>query len=495
MVFQDLPTRLPAAILLPLIYPSKMQSMKQRFLNIFSILLVAALFSGCKKYLDINENPNLVTNPPINGLLVNATMQTGLNVQRMGNITSYYVQHLASPNASSDRDTYKEEDLSTTWTNHYNAMMDIQQMMTLAEQTGSSEHLGVAKILMAMNLNMLINTFGDVPFSEAFQGQELLTPKYDNQQQLHAQSIQLLDEGIAELAKTDSKLKLDAGSDLIHAGNIVAWTKTAYALKARFLNQLSETDQYKPADILATLANAYTSNADDAALTTFQGRSPWNQVAFNNTQLLLDGWMSEQFIDALDGTTYGVFDPRLKQITDTTKYGDYRGTPNGKGRTGTGTNKEESYLSLNGFYSKGGAPLLLVTYAEMKFIEAEAALRSGDNARAYAAYLEGINAHMNKLGVPAADRDAYVNHPTVAVGATNLTLAQIFKEKNVAMFLHPEAWVDARRFEYQYKDFTLPVNAALPSFIRRSAYPVVETSRNGSNVPSATMETRLWWDK
>lgn len=465
--------------------------------KLFKIVILPALFlfAGCKKYLDINDNPNLVTNPPINGLLANATYQTGLNVQRMGDITSYYVQQLASPNTDSDRDTYKEEDLSETWTAHYNVMTNINRMMMLAEQKGSSQHLGVAKILMAMNLNMLINMFGDVPYSEAFQGQELLTPKYDDQKTLHATSIQLLDEAVTELGKTDSKLALDVGSDLIHSGNTAAWIKTAHALKARFLNQLSNTDQYNPAGILAELAQAYTSNSDDAMLQSFDGRSPWNQVAYNNTQLVLDGWLSEQFVNALNGASYGVIDPRLKQITDTTKFGDYRGTPNGKGRTGTGTDQEESYLSLNGFYSKGSAPLLLVTYAEMKFIEAEAAFRSNDKPRAYAAYLEGIKAHMDKLGVPAGERDAYLANPAVAVGAENLTLDLIFKEKYVALFLHPEAWVDARRFDYAYKDFGLPVDAALPTFIRRSAYPVVETSRNGANVPATDMTTHLWWDQ
>lgn len=179
--------------------------------------------------------------------------------------------------------------------------------------------------------------------------------------------------------------------------------KTAYALKARFLNQLSKkADKYKPADILTALSNAYTSNSDDAQIIVFQARSPWNQVAYNNTQLLLDGWLSEQFVEATNGKTFGIIDPRLRLITDTTRFGDFRGTPNGRGRIGTGTNREESYLSVNGFYSKAGAPLLLVTFAEMKFIEAEVAFRSGDKAKGYEAYLAGIRAHMDKLGVAAA---------------------------------------------------------------------------------------------
>ena len=240
--------------------------MKHKLFQIPILLFFLLLAAGCDKYLDINDNPNQVTSPPINGLLDTATYQTGLNVQRMGNITSYYVQQLASPNQGSDRDTYKEEDLSGTWTAHYNVMTDISRMMQLAQEKGSSEHLGVAKILMSLNLNMLINMFGDVPYSEAFQGQELLTPKYDSQESLHATSIQLLDEGIAELQKQDSKLELDAGSDLIHSGNVNAWIKTAYALKARYLNQLSKTGTYDPAAIFDALSKAYTSNSDDAEL-------------------------------------------------------------------------------------------------------------------------------------------------------------------------------------------------------------------------------------
>jgi hypothetical protein len=70
------------------------------------------------------------------------------------------------------------------------------------------------------------------------------------------------------------------------------------------------------------------------------------------------------------------------------------------------------------------------------------------------------------------------------------------KEKYVATYLNPEAWNDARRYDYKYKDFTLPANAALPTFIRRVAYTQGERSKNGKNVPSAEpLSTKLWWDK
>ncbi len=468
--------------------------MRNKFIQLIALSFL--LFGSCKKgYLDINEkNPNQTENPPINGLLANVTYETGLNVFRAGNISAYYVQQLASPNASGGSDIYDNVDRSSLWYSIYNIIRDGRVMQEKAAAASAFQHLGVGKVTEAMNMNLLINIFGDAPYSKAFDLSNFV-PGYDKAEDVYNASIKLLDEAIIEFDKLNPVIKLDANSDLIHNGNVVAWKKTANALKARYLNQVSKKASYNPTQILSTLSAAYSSNADDAQVTNFVARSPWNQTAYNNTQLLLDGWMSEQFIDHLDGTTYGVIDPRIKYITDTTKFGDYRGTPNGKGRTGTGTNKEESYLSVNGFYSKAGAPLILVSFSELKFIEAEASFAT-DKARSYAAYLAGIAAHMDKLGVSSAEKTAYLANPLVAVGEAAFTKDDIFREKNVAMFLHPEAWTDARRYDYKYKDFTLPVNAVLSSFIRRVGYPSTELDRNGANVPAvASLADKLWWDQ
>ncbi len=469
----------------------------KKILCIFSIGLWLICSTGCKKFLDKLDNPNLVNKPPINGLLATATSQTGLDVFRMGNITSYFTQYLASPTKASDGDIYNPVDYSGTWQNFYlSAMMNIKKMNDLATEQNAYYHLGIGKVMMALNLNMLINAFGDVPYGDAFQGQEILTPKYDPQASLHTICLQLLDEGITNLQKTNVAVIVDPSSDVIHNGNIAAWIRTAYGLKARFLNQLSKTGNYNSTEILNALSKGYVDNSQDAALTAFDGLSPWNGVAFDNSVLDLDGWLSSQFVDALSGKTFGVVDPRLAKIASLTKFGDYRGTPNGAGRIGTGTTKEESYLDLNGFYSRKGAPLYILTFAEQKFIEAEAAFRSGNIPRAYSAYIAGIKAHIEKLGVSVADENAYITNPVVAVGEAGLTLDLIFKEKYVAMFLNPEAWVDARRFDYKYKNFALPQSAAMNTFIRRVAYPTIETSRNKANVPTVgSLSDRLFWDK
>ena len=103
---------------------------------------------------------------------------------------------------------------------------------------------------------------------------------------------------------------------------------------------------------------------------------------------------------------------------------------------------------------------------------------------------------MNKMGVAAVDRDAYVNNPAISVGEANLTLQHIFQEKYKALFLMPVTWDDARRSNYIYQGFQLPLNAVENTYIRRLVFPSVETSRNGKNVPPVPDVTdRLWWDK
>ncbi|MOA39432.1 hypothetical protein D3C78_1612140 [compost metagenome] len=65
------------------------------------------------------------------------------------------------------------------------------------------------------------------------------------------------------------------------------------------------------------------------------------------------------------------------------------------------------------------------------------------------------------------------------------------------MFLNPEAWVDARRYDYNYTNFTLPlnVNTNINGFIRRVAYPSSEIATNAKNMPQVKLDDRLFWDK
>jgi hypothetical protein len=453
------------------------------------------LLCSCQKYLDINENPNAAPQPPIAGLLANVTNTAAINVYRIADYTGHYTQYLASPSAASSLDTYDDVDASGAWNGCYNIMTDLYDMRRFGAEQGLNAYVGVADVLMAQQLNMITNVWGDVPYSEAFLGVNTIHPKFDDQHALYDTCIKLLDDGIAALQQPDASDELDVNSDFIHNGDAGAWIKTAHALKARMLNQVSKTADYNADAVLNELTQAYSGNNDDAQITAFDGSNPWEVEASNNARLLLDGWLSAYFINATNGKTYNVFDPRLPLITDTTQFGDYRGTINGAGPIGNSTVHNECYLSVDKFYSSNNSPLEIITYSECKFIQAEAAFRKGLKDSAYNAYIAGITANMQKIGVADTAMQRYLAEPTVAVGAANLTLQLIMKEKYVARFLSPVTWDDMRRMDYNYKDFMLPQNAVLNTFIRRLNYPTYEISTNGENVPNVQMTDHLWWDQ
>lgn len=461
----------------------------------YFVIASLVMMISCDDYLDINDDPNNPTEAPLAGLMVNSTYETAQNTFRMGSITTNYVQHLASPNPASSSDIMERVDYSGTWSNMYNVMTDLSDMIAQAEEIGANHYQGAGQVLMALNLGMTVDAWGEVPFSEALDFQTI-TPAYDDDEALYNEIFSLLDQGISNLSQSsDFSLGND---DFIYNGDVEKWIKLAHMLQARYLNHLSATGSYDPAAVLAALENGFESNADDAQVVySEEAFNPWANVAINNANLVLGGWISEQFIEAMDGTTYGVVDPRLPYMVSATDDGDYVGVENGAGRGDAAEAGERSTLETGDFYSSETSPILIATYFEQKFIEAEAAFGI-DRSRSYEAYLEGIRAHMRKIGVPEGEIQEYINSPEVSMGEDNLTIADIFEEKWKALFLHPEAWVDARRFDYNYENFTLPENLNPDlnnQFIRRLAYPDSEVSRNGSNVPEATLLDPVFWDQ
>ena len=201
----------------------------------------------------------------------------------------------------------------------------------------------------------------------------------------------------------------------------------------------------------------------------------------------------------MNGKTFGVVDPRMPFMFSATDQGGFIGVTNGAGRgTGVDIDGDRSVISRDTYYAANDSPILIITNSELRFIEAEVALSMSNKPAAYTAYLNGIRAHMEMLNVDAAKIQAYLSDPAVAVGADNISLDLIMKEKYVALYLHPETWNDARRFDYQYEDMTLPANHNPElggEFIRRVNYPDSETSRNAANVPSLTLLDRIWWDE
>jgi hypothetical protein len=468
------------------------------FLAVFGFALV-----GCDGDLLVdNTNPNATTEPSMSGLLSNTILSTSNTTQGAASVTSYYVQHLASPSGSSV-DRHFESRFGGTWSGIYGLLSDTEALIEKAEAEDSPHYAGVAQIIQAYNLGLATDLWGDIPYQEALQADEgETTPAYDSQEQVYEEIQTLLSDARDNL---DAESRSSPGSDdFVYGGDLEKWRKASWALEARYLNHLTKKSDYDPQAVLSAVGNAFERNADDAQMNyeNDPSNNPWHNVYLNQEGGILGGHLSEQLVKEMDGSLYGVFDPRLQvAITDSTETeGDdpplYAGNRNGAGSGDFYNHLEPKY------YASENAPILWITYAEMKFIEAEAALRDGNSGRAYTAYMEGIRAHMDKVGVSESERDAYMNDPAVDVGEDNLTLDEVFKEKNVALFLSPEAWVDHRRHDYDYPDFEPPIdqnplfqNSQDTDHIRRVLYPLSEIERNRSNVPEVELDQFLWWDQ
>ena len=469
----------------------------KNFKNISFIVLMLSVLASCDGFLDINEDPNNPTEAPIEGLMINSSFESARNTYRVGATTSFFVQYLASPNQASSPDIHESISYGNQWSWLYSVMSDLTDIEDLAAEIEATDYLGAAKILKAYNLSLLVNMYGDVPYYEAFYA-ETFTPEYDDSETLYQEIFQLLEDGIGYLEAGGSTVIM-GDDDFVYGGDTQQWIQFGHMLRARHLNHYSKLDSYDPNAVLAAIDDAFMSSADDAEVEFFEGQiNPWAQVAIDNAGLLLGGWLSEQFIDGMNAERFGVFDPRLPEMTDTTDAGIYQGVPSGAGRGSAGPSGERSTLVEGDYYTSRTSPIQLASFTEMKFIEAEAALET-DPDRAYDAYIEGIASHMDKLGVDPEDRDVYLEDPFVAVGSGNLTIDDVMREKYVAMFLHPEAWVDARRYDYAYEDMEIPANhnpALGGEFLRKVRYPDSELTRNSANIPEGgnNLLTRLFWD-
>ena len=468
------------------------------------------LFSNCSDYLDINTDPNRVAQAPLSTQLTGAMTATASNHFSAANTVSQITQHLAAAAANGSADTHNEIRLPGLWTGAYlNAMTSLVDIIKNAPSSNSPHYSGVAKALMAINLGLTTDTWGDVPYSDAFKLEKSFYPTYDGQQQVYANIQTLLDGAIADLGQTISTFKPSASDDLIFSGNTAKWIKLAKALKARYAIHLTKKGAPAAANAaIAALTGAMADNSDDMQVfynTTII--NPWNSVALGNNTGNFTVRPSEQLADAMNGTTFGVFDPRLPVIAGvrTAIPNTWKGTVNGTGAGGV------LDLLVTSYYSTQAAPIVMMTFAEQKFIEAEArflanggtATSTGTTAEAYKAYLDGIDANMKKLGVPDTGRVRYLAAPQVAVGATDLKLSHIMVEKWKALFLHAEAWTDMRRYDYSgtiYKDLTLPANHNISlggQWIRRAEYPLDEFSRNGEQVRKVVKlaNDKMWFDQ
>ncbi len=474
--------------------------------SIFLIAVWAITALGCKSFLgdDTNVDPNRTSDAPLNTLAPTIMFYSAEATQKASVVVNSYVQHIGSVTAGGF-DAQNRNTFAGTWDDIYlNILPNANEIIKKAEANGSPHYTGIAKVVLAYNLGLGTSLWENIPYREADNQLTNLQPGYDAQESIYNDILRLLDEAIEALNSPTTLFKPGA-DDIIYKGDIAKWRKAAYSLKARYLLHLAKkrgTGTY--ADILSALGQGISSNSEDFQLVyNERNLSRWHQVALANNTGNFTTNFSATFINLMNGTIQGIVDPRLPLHAFKTVAADsiYYGMKPGAA-TGANTRYNNSTIFF-GWQFALSAPLQMITYSECKFIEAEARiLQNGGTPtpEAYAAYQEGIRANMLKIGVSTANINAFLSHPNIDVGVSNLSLSNVITEKYKALFLNPEAWNDLRR--YDYRSDILP-GLALPDnhnpdlggqWIQRGHYPDSEAARNADNVARNTkdLHVKMW---
>jgi hypothetical protein len=458
-----------------------------RYIMGLGLLLGTAALSSCEKFLDVNNNPN---NPVVStpNFLLPGVISNGIQTQMFTALrTPYLTQYVVSRTVNSGgNDQYFLTNAQSTNTFNYSYFYsggNIPVMQKAAEAEGSAYYVGAGKIMQAVILAHATDMLGDIPYTEAYQGGANFTPKYDSQESIYATINRLCDEGVVEMAKPASanfrplySTSPSESGDILYKGDVGKWQRLAFALKARQAQHLTKKASYNPTAVLALCDKAFTSTADDAQLNYQVAVAPLTSTTniFGVTRANFGpATFSSNVVKYLNGTTFpGVVDPRFGILTPTTS----TGVDPGRGTTGNLTPGSTVTDFYGGWYARDLGYFEVITYHELKFIEAEAALRAGNRPRALAALRAGITAHMKKVGtggtftaptvtfpfISDAQIAAYLASAAVPQTEAQVTLRSIMEQKYIAMFLNPDSWSDLRRLNYRpsvYVNFLYPVNA------------------------------------
>ena len=461
----------------------------------FSLLL---FLGGCSEDVmnKIDTDPNNPTDVYISLLIPNVTIGVPFNVSGtdLAWYSSIFVEQTAGVYGQmrdADRRANLNSQLSENAWAYYiypKILKDLKIIIDKGSEGGSEEgnwhNVGVAQVLFAYTMFVMTDLFGRVPYSEALQGSDIRKPKFDTQESIYQEMLAMLDDAIANLQK-EATTGI-GGGDFIFGGDKDMWIKLAYSLKARHLNRLSNVPgaAARHEDALAALANGFSDGEGfifDKYSTSQNNQNPWFRQETERGQF------------AVSRTLYNLMnsinDPRIP-LWFTKVQGIYNTAQNGTALQDQ-SGLFYSRISTNVQYDV--APLPILTYDELKFIEAECYLRKStpDKAAALVAYTNAVDAALVRAGVSSAAINTYLSQESVIpADPDDLTLDHIIKQKYIALW--PYGSIEA--FSEWRRTGIPAMTNPLGNTPRRFPYPQSELSSNAENVPDVTIYNGVWWD-
>jgi len=391
------------------------------------LLAIVLLMTGCTKdFLDINKDPNYPTTAPLSQLLtsVEKDLSEALSIRNgLNNFACVYMHQIT---VREDPDQYGVTGGSyytnNPWLLFYAyPLEDLELMIKQGDENGDLVYAGIARILKAYAYSILVDVYGDVPFSEACKQPEGINyPKFDNGAAIYTECFAMLDKAIENIGDASAKNLFTPGDDdIIYKGITAKWIRAANTIKLKLYNQVRLVqDVSAPVNALIS-GNNLIGSGEDFELPYGLSKSPDER---NPGSLIYEAsqkshYISPWFYEMLKGRNAAIFtgieDPRIPyyiynqlapgQSTregNRTEYRDggfvaiYFGS--------IGPNRDHSTdgsMSVPGIYPIGGrydegdatqitgesctgaAPYRFLTYADRLYIQAElinAGLVTGD---------------------------------------------------------------------------------------------------------------------
>ena len=229
-----------------------------------AVIMLATVLTGCKKFLDVNKNLNSPTAVPVALLLSNCERSIAGNLalgSGLGGIMSVYT-HQTTGRVGADR--YGAG--AAGWEGLYTNITNLNVIIKQGTAEGRLTYAGIAKILKAYAFSILVDVYGDCPYSEFDQFDAGITqPKFDKGSDIYPKLIALIDEGIADINNTAVNPSKPAADDYIYKGNTTNWKKAANTIKLKLYTQvrLVQNVSAQVTALLATPANLINSQAEN----------------------------------------------------------------------------------------------------------------------------------------------------------------------------------------------------------------------------------------
>lgn len=495
---------------------------------IFALVLSLLTISACDSdFEEINANPNQPESVTSDLLLTNIIIESVREMDGMawgeGNVIAQQVAKIQF----TGRDRYDWGPEGSPWFQFYGLLRDVNNILSIEETDNS--YVATALILKSWMSQIMTDLYGDIPYSQAIQGKSdgNFTPAFDRQQDIYAGILSDLELANDILNSNPTPIS----GDVLFNGDLDRWQKLANSLRLRVL--MRQSAQVNPSTAMSAILNdpnapIFTGNEDQAVF-DYQASAPNQQPLFTTRSGSFDEYRLSQLMER---TLKNLNDNRLYAYAQpTTNSGaglvgtpeDYVGVPNGLA--------DESALIFNGgsnFVSRVGllysclvcddnaSPTarqgMIMTYAELQFILAEAAEKGFISGDAESYYLNGIEASFDyftertslispEISMAVMPGDDYFTQQAVAyTGTQEEKLEKIGTQKWLALFFNgTEAWAEWRRTSIP--DLRPGPDALINQVPTRFMYPIEAQSLNGENYSAAVaaqgpdaITTSVWWD-